>query len=328
MAAAPRLILLAHMGTVPIGPGWSVDTLGGEVRDGRLYGRGAADMKAGLAVGLNAIEAVARGPAHRVDVLPCATVDEEGPEMAGAHALVASRLLRPDDQLLGVEPTALRLRIAQMGLRWLELTAFGKMAHAGRAPLGVDANHLTARIVDHLKARVKALPYHDPLLGRPLLTCGRIEGGIATNVVLPLCTARLDLRLAPPLDPEDMVELARVVVEETIGEFAGASYELRPLWVAWPPVRAAEDAPVVARLRAAYEAVTGCALESGDAEGHEAYTDASMVAALTGSTSCTVFGPGSSNRAHVVDEYVVDEYVAVEDLEAASLVLEALVGAW
>jgi acetylornithine deacetylase/succinyl-diaminopimelate desuccinylase-like protein len=243
--------------------------------------------------------------------------------MAGAYALVASGLLRPDDQLLALEPTDLRLRIAQMGLRWLELTVFGRMAHAGRAPLGVDANHVMARIVDRLKARVEVLPYHDPLLGRPLFTCGMIEGGVATNVVPPSCRSQLDLRLVPPLKPEDMVELARAVVEDTVGEFAGASYELRALGVARPPVRAAEDAPVVARLRAAYEAVTGRALESGGADGHEAYTDASMVAALTGSTSCTVFGPGSSDQAHVVDEYV-----EVEDLEVACRVLEALVEAW
>ncbi len=320
----PRLVLLAHMDTVPVGSGWTVDPLGGESRDGRIYGRGAADMKAGLAVAIGLLDALARADAApRGDVVVAATVDEEGPEMAGAHALVGSGLFRPDDQVLALEPTGLRLRIAQVGLRWLELTVHGRMAHAGRAFLGIDANHVVARIVDRLKTQVAELRYEDELLGRPLFTCGRIEGGVATNVVPPSCTAQLDLRLVPPLTADDVVALTREVADATVAEFPGAAYELRPLGAARPPVRAAEDAHVVRSLRAAFEAVTGRALESGGADGHEAYTDASMIAALTGSASCTVFGPGSSDRAHVADEYV-----EIEDVEVASHVLERLVEQW
>jgi succinyl-diaminopimelate desuccinylase len=294
------------------------------VCDGRIYGRGAADMKAGLAVGIGLLEALVQDAASpRGDVVLVATVDEEGPEMAGAHALVRSGLLRRDDQVLALEPTGVRLRIAQVGLCWLELTVYGRMAHAGRASLGVDANHVVARIVNRLKERVAELPFEDELLGRPLFTCGRLAGGVATNVVPPSCTAQLDLRLVPPLSGDAMVALVREVVDATVAEFEGASYELRPLGVARPPVRAAEDAYVVRSLRAAYEAVTGGVLESGGADGHEAYTDASMIAALTGSPSCTVFGPGSSDLAHAADEYV-----EIEDVDVAARVLEHLVEQW
>jgi succinyl-diaminopimelate desuccinylase len=151
----------------------------------RLYGRGAADMKAGLAVALNQVAAVDRQSPPRGDLVLCATVDEEGPDMVGVHALVGSRFLRPDDQVLALEPTELRLRIAQIGLRWLKRTVVGRMAHAGRAPLGIDAVHAMARIVDCLDARIRELPHNEQLLGRPLFTCGRIGGGVATNVVPP-----------------------------------------------------------------------------------------------------------------------------------------------
>jgi succinyl-diaminopimelate desuccinylase len=80
---------------------------------------------------------------------------------------------------------------------------------------------------------------------------------------------------------------------------------------------------VVERLRAAYREVTGGPLASGGADGHEAYTDASMIAALTGSASCTVFGPGSSDVAHTADEYV-----ELEEIEIASRVLEGVVARW
>jgi succinyl-diaminopimelate desuccinylase len=319
----PRLVLLAHMDTVPVGDGWTTEPLGGEIRDGRIWGRGAADMKSGLAVALNLLESLHRSTRPRGDVVFCATVDEEGPEMAGAHALVGSGVVGAEDQMLALEPTGLRLRIAQVGLRWLELRVHGRMAHAGRAQLGVDANHVAARIVDRLKERVARLPYQDELLGRPLFTCGRIEGGVATNVVPPNCTMQLDLRLVPPMTVEDPLVLVQSVVDETLAEFPGASSELRPLGVARPPVRAAEDAHVVSRLRDAYQAVTGRALETGGADGHEAYTDASMIATLTGSATCTVFGPGSSDQAHTADEYV-----DVEDIEVVTRVLEELVDRW
>src|SRR5207244_10935525 len=141
------------------------------------------------------------------EVVPCATGDEEGPAMAGAHALVAGGLVTAEDQVLALEPTGLRLRIAQMGLRWMELTVHGKMAHAGRAHLGIDANHVMARIVDRLKARVDALPYEDSLLGWPRFTCGTLTGGVAPNVVPPWSHAQLDLRLVPPMTIDDTVEL-------------------------------------------------------------------------------------------------------------------------
>ncbi len=319
----PRLVLLAHLDTVPIGEGWTVPPLEGLVRDGRIYGRGAADMKAGLAVAIGLLEDLAAGEPPRGDVVLCATVDEEGPDMAGAHALVADGVVGPGDQVLALEPTGLRLRIAQVGLRWLELTVHGRMAHAGRAHLGIDANHVVARVVDRLKDRVASLPYRDDLLGCPLFTCGVLAGGVATNVVPPSSRAQLDIRLVPPMTTDDALDIARAVVDDVLVDFPGATYELHGLGVARPPVRAADDAHVVARLRDAYAEVAGRALASGGADGHEAYTDASMVAALTGSASCTVFGPGSSDQAHTADEFV-----SVSDIETASRVLRAMVARW
>ncbi len=320
---SPRLVLLAHMDTVPVGSGWTVGPLDGEIRDGRVYGRGAADMKAGLAVAVHLLRALAEGDAPAGDVVLCATVDEEGPGMLGAHALVRDGLVRDDDQVLALEPTGLRLRIAQVGLRWLRLRVTGRMAHAGRAPLGVDANHVAARIVDRLKERVEALDVVHPLLGRPLFTCGRIEGGVATNVVPPTCTAELDLRVVPPLGPADIEAMVRRVVSDVVAEFPGASFTLEPLGVARPPVVADEGSPVVRVLREAFAGVTGAPLASGGADGHEAYTDASMIAALTGSRSCTVWGPGSTDRAHVADEWV-----AIDDLALACRVLEEVGRRW
>ncbi len=301
----PRLVLLAHMDTVPIGEGWTTGPLDARISDGKIFGRGACDMKAGLAVAINTLDWMCHGGATPSgDVVLVATVDEEAPGMMGAHTLVRSGLLRVDDQVLALEPTGMRLRIAQMGLRWLNLRVNGRMAHAGRAHLGIDANHVVARIIDRLKTRVAELPHEDQILGRPRLTCGVLTGGVAPNVVPPSANAQLDMRYVPPMRPDDVIELVESVTASVISEFPGASFSLDRLGADRPPVRAADDSKIVRGLRHAYRSVAGGEIAVGGSDGHEAYTDASMVAALTGSASCTVLGPGATDQAHTADEYV------------------------
>lgn len=318
---APRLVLLGHLDTVPIGEGWTFPPLGGEINNGRIYGRGACDMKGGFAVALGLIEALGRhAVTPRGDVVFVATIDEEAPDMAGAHHLVASGILRPDDQVLALEPTGTRLRIAQMGLRWLQINVTGRMAHAGRAHLGIDSAHVMARIVDRLKAEIAALTHEDPILGRPRFTCGTFHAGVATNVVPPSAEATFDIRIVPPMSIDDVVPMVAGVADAVMAEFPGASYQITPHGAPRPPVRADENSPIVKGIRDAYLAETGHEVAMGGADGHEAYTDASMVAALTGSTSCTVFGPGSTDQAHTADEFV-----SIDDLDLVARVLWRMV---
>ncbi len=322
--SSPRLVLLSHMDTVPIGGGWTLPPLEGIIKDERIYGRGSCDMKGGMAVALGLLESlVTTGTEVSGDVVFVATVDEEAPDMAGAQHLVASGLLRPDDQVLALEPTGMRLRVAQMGLRWIEITVTGRMAHAGRAHLGIDSAHVMARIVDRLKQHVQSLPYEDEILGRPRFTCGIINGGVATNVVPPSTTASFDIRIVPPMTIDDVISMVETIATEVMHDFPGATFAITPLGAPRPPVRAEESSKIVSGLRSAYGAETGHQLAHGGDDGHEAYTDASMVAALTGSTSCTVMGPGSTDQAHTADEFV-----PIADLDLAGRVLWRLARDW
>lgn len=322
--SAPRLVIVAHMDTVPIGEGWTRPPLGGVVEDGKLYGRGACDMKAGLAVGIGLLEALlTTGTTPRGDVVLYLTVDEEAPGMLGAHQLVADGLIRPTDQVIAPEPTGMRLRIAQMGLRWLTLRIRGRMAHAGRAHLGINANHVIAQVIDRLATAVDALPFEDEILGRPRFTCGTIAGGVAPNVVSPSAEAELDLRIVPPLLPEHAVRIVENVASEVVGGYEGADFEIELLGAARPPVRASEESKIVCDLRAAYQVVTGAEPAIGGADGHEAYTDSAMIAALTGLASSTVLGPGATDQAHTADEFV-----ALSDIETAAAVFWELVMRW
>ena len=320
----PRLVLLAHIDTVPIGGGWTVDPLGGEIINDRIYGRGACDMKGGVAVSLGLVEALTKQKrGMRGDLVFVATVDEEAPDMAGAQALVKNGFFRAGDQVLALEPSGTRLRIAQMGLRWLRVNVTGRMAHAGRAHLGIDSAHVMSRIVDRLKSHVSSLPHEDEILGKARFTCGTFNSGVATNVVPPSATASFDVRIVPPMKIEDVIPMVSGIAQEVIGDFPGAEFSVNPLGAPRPPVRADDASPIVSGLRAAYLKEVGSALPQGGADGHEAYTDSSMVAALTGSKSCTVFGPGSTDVAHTADEFV-----PIADLDLVSRVMWRLSQDW
>lgn len=321
---APRLVLLAHLDTVPIGSGWSVDPFGAEIIDGKIFGRGSCDMKAGVAVSLGLLETLVQQKRGLTgDLVFVATVDEEAPDMLGAQRLVESGFLRSDDQVLAMEPTGTKLRIAQMGLRWLKVSVTGRMAHAGRAHLGIDSAHVMARIVDQLKQHVAKLPHEDEILGKARFTCGEFHSGVATNVVPPNAVASFDVRIVPPMKIEEVIPMVSTIAETVVRDFPGATFSIEPLGAPRPPVRAAEESPIVRGLRAAFEAESGGELQQGGDDGHEAYTDSSMVAALTGSTSCTVFGPGSTDRAHTADEFV-----PIADLDISSRVLWRMAENW
>jgi len=323
-SSVPRLVLLAHLDTVPIGGGWTEDPLGGEIKGGLIFGRGACDMKGGVAISLGLMEALqTRKAGIAGGVVFVGTVDEEAPDMLGAQKLVAEGLIRPDDQVLAMEPTGTKLRIAQMGLRWLRVNVTGRMAHAGRAHLGIDSAHVMARIVDRLKTEVAQLEHEDEILGRPRFTCGTFHSGVATNVVPPSAEAYFDMRIVPPMHIEDVIPMVSSVADSVISEFPGAKFEVNPLGAPRPPVRASDESKIVTALRASYESQTGKQMPFGGDDGHEAYTDSSMVAALTGSKSCTVFGPGSTDRAHTADEFV-----PIADLELVSKVIWQMADNW
>ena len=320
----PRLVLLAHLDTVPIGGGWTEDPLGGEIKDGLIFGRGSCDMKGGVAISLGLMEALqTRKAGIAGDVVFVGTVDEEAPDMLGAQKLVAEAFIRPDDQVLALEPTGTKLRIAQMGLRWLRVNVTGRMAHAGRAHLGIDSAHVMSRIVDRLKNEVAQLDHEDEILGRPRFTCGTFHAGVATNVVPPSAEAYFDMRIVPPMKIDDVIPMVSGVAEGIVSEFPGATFEVSPLGAPRPPVRASDESKIVSGLRASYENQTGKQMPFGGDDGHEAYTDSSMVAALTGSKSCTVFGPGSTDRAHTADEFV-----PIADLELVSKVIWHMADNW
>ncbi len=168
------LMLNAHVDTVDAAG--MEDPFSGAIRDGRLYGRGAFDMKGGLAASMAAVKALAdAGCPHNGEVLVAAVADEEYASL-GTEDLVTR--YHPDAAIV-TEPTALDICLAHKGFAWFEVTTSGRAAHGSRFDLGIDANMRMGRVLaglDALEQDLRARPPH-PLVGPPSLHAATLAGG-------------------------------------------------------------------------------------------------------------------------------------------------------
>ncbi len=224
-----RVVLSGHLDTYPQGDpaGWSVDPFAGEVRDGRLYGRGAADMKGGIAASIGALAALAaQADTWRGEVVLALAGDEESMGVLGTHWLLENvPAVRGDAVIIGDAGSPLVVRFGEKGFLWVRVTARGKPAHGAHVHLGVNAlDRLCAALADVAGLRAlcpappvgvaeaiaTAKPLSEPLggageaavLGTVTVNLGRIEGGSSPNLVPAVAEAALDIRLPAGVSAE------------------------------------------------------------------------------------------------------------------------------
>jgi acetylornithine deacetylase len=228
------LMLNAHMDTV--GAGGMVDAFSPVVRDGRVYGRGAYDMKASLAAIMLAGRSLASS-GLRGDVIVCAVADEE---VASTGTSAVLEQFHADFGICN-EPTELALCLAHKGFVWLEVEKIGVAAHGSRADLGVDAIALMAPVLVRVKDLENTLrigPRH-PLLGTGSIHASLIEGGQEMSTYPSRCVLKIERRTIPGESGKDEIEGARVLLERPPSEVAPD----HPLAVAVE--RAADHPPVI-----------------------------------------------------------------------------------
>jgi acetylornithine deacetylase/succinyl-diaminopimelate desuccinylase family protein len=293
------LLLNAHTDTV--GVAGMEAPFSPRVEDGRLFGRGAYDMKAGLAAALLAARD-ARARKLRGDVIVAAVVDEEVGSI-GTEALV--RTQRADAAIV-TEPTGLRIGIAHKGFIAFELTTEGHAAHGSRPDLGVDAIAKMGRVLVGLEALDRALranPTH-PLLGSGSLHAGVISGGQEYSSYPASCTVHAERRTVPG----ETVELVDGELATLLDRLAEEDADLRASWrrvFAREPFEIDPDDPFVELVRRAAGA---------DLVGEWFWTDAALLAAAGIPT--VLYGPGGEG-AHAEVEWV--------DLASAERCREVLV---
>ncbi|MED1599853.1 M20 family metallopeptidase [Alkalihalophilus marmarensis] len=317
MKTSRPLVFIGHMDTVPVEGDWTYHPFGGQIVDGKLYGRGACDMKSGLACALIALKNLAEAKVElERDVVVIASIDEEGPYMKGAVALEKEHLIPEDALLVAMEPTSLTMSTSHKGTIWYELNVEGKSSHGGNAHLGADAVHAASEVISRLKQQVAALPYDHPIFGKPAISVGSIRGGHKTNMVAGSCRVELDFRLVPPMTKEEANAIMKACVREGCESVPGTKALIKHYGWQRPPIETDADSPLVKMLAQSYEKVKDERIKE---TGFPAYTDVSMISLRNGNKDIIVFGPGDLDQAHAVDEYV-----EIDQLEVCTEVLMEL----
>lgn len=312
----PHLMLCGHTDTVPLNAGDPGVGFRGEVEDGKLVGRGAADMKGALAAMAGALAALrASGALRRGAVTLAAVVDEEM-ESLGAEHLVRSGE-RADAAVVG-EPTGNQIAIGHRGLEWLEIEINGRAAHGGRPEEGVSAVVGAARFVEacerELPARFARRAH--PVIGPPTFNVGAIRGGDQPSTVAARCLLQADRRTVPGESYAGIVEELRELLARVEASLPGLTSAVRrmPGGMATLEHRALvtpADHPLVRAAEAARAAECGAPSELTV---FPAWSDAALLASFAGIPGI-VLGPGDLGVAHSPRESVP----VSELLEAARL---------
>ena len=282
--------------------------------DGRLYGRGATDMKGGVAAMCCAAwRAAQAGLAGEVVV--AAVVDEEW-QSAGTKCLI-DRGVRADACIF-TEPTRLAIAPAHKGFTWTEVAFTGRAAHGSRYDVGIDAiRHagLLLAELDRLDREELVLHTH-PLLGHASLHASSISGGSGWSTYPDQCLMTVERRTVPGESPDDAVHEMRQALKRVTAATESVHGDVRHVFSQWPsdvPV----DAPVVRSLSAAMVGVG----ERVSIEGLSAWTDAALLNAAGIPAIC--YGPGDISLAHSATEWVEER-----EISRATAVLERLALDW
>lgn len=307
------LVLNGHLDIYELSEDWTRDPFAAALEDGKVYGAGIADMKAGTAAAAAALCRIANGERPRGDVVfQGVSCHFEGG--VGTRSLCAAGFT--GDAAIDCEPSSNTIGIAHRGAVYLKITTRGRQAHTTYKHLGVNAIETMEPILAGLRELESALPYdpHPLLPGGPILNIGTINGGTKHNQVPDRCTVTLDIRLLPSQDAhevkrqvEDMIEGLRTTVDSRID----AIVEFSEHWLSGPrlPYQIDAGAPVVRALDSAVRAVTAAAPVY---QGVPFWCD--LVALQEFGVPGVNFGPGDPPY-NFPDEYVLErQYLEAVDV--------------
>ena len=281
----PRLVFAPHLDTVSV-EGMTIDPFGGELREGKIYGRGASDTKGPMAAMLWALrESRELIPSLPFEIWFAGLMGEEAGQ-TGAKAFVAEH--RVDFAVIG-EPTDLQIVHTTKGSTWLTLTTRGKAVHSASPERGENAIYKMADVLrvmrDEIAADLEKLTA--PKLGSPTISAGTIRGGSKTNIVPDLCRCEVDIRTIPGQDTAPILEKLRAACPGIEIE----TWESKPMFTD-------PSHPLIAALEKSGGACVGAPW----------FCDAAIFSeAGIPAVAC---GPGSIAQAHTEDEFI-----RVDDLE-------------
>ncbi len=297
------LIVNGHLDVVPVNaPAWSGDPFSPRVLDGKLFGRGSADMKGGIAAAITALDTLERsGGVPGANIVFHLVADEERGGALGTKVLLDMGLIAGDACLIP-EPTDLAVCVAERGLLQGRVVVAGKPAHGSRPREGVSAIEHAARVVLALHGADFGGPEH-PLLGAPSANVGIINGGSAFNTVAESCVVGVDRRLLPGATVSSATEEIIARIDGAAADGLSYTFEVDTFGEA---SEMPSNDPFASMVRSCVASVTG---SDPDVIGMTFTTDARFVRNQA-KMPAVVCGPGAIDQAHGDDEYVTVERLA------------------
>lgn len=306
------LCLSGHVDTVPLGAqSWQHDPFAGDINGDRLHGRGASDMKAGVAAIVRAaVGAAGGGRPRRAGLRLVLTAAEETGALGARHLRTALHRCR-SGPLLIAEPTANTIVHGHKGALWLEARASGVTAHGSTPHLGDNALYKLARAVTRLESLTFPVAPH-PVMGAPTLNTATFQAGLNPNSVPDQARATVDVRTVAGQ------EHAEVIAELTRRTGPDISYTTL---LDLPPVWTEPDDEWVRGVSGVVSDVTGSRTHRPQAATF--FTDAAVLTPLLGSVPTLICGPGQPELAHATDEWC-----SVTKIQESVTIYERIIRAW
>ena len=309
--AKPPLCLTGHLDVVPLGTRkWSKDPFDGETDGDRLYGRGASDMKAGIAAMLIAARAFGRKLDGTPGIVLVLTAAEEGGCIGSQHLAKLPQLMGRAGAIVVGEPTSNYPLVGHKGSIKFHAAFRGVSAHGSMPQLGVNAIYKAARAIAKLEAFDFGVPPH-PVMGAPTLNVGTAEGGSGVNLVPDAARIGIDIRTVPGMDHAGL--LARL--QSLMGE--DAEFDV---FSNLPAVWTAPEAEWVRRVFDICRPLLG---ESPQPRTAPYMTDAANLLKIYAGAPTVVLGPGEAAMAHQTDEYC-----SLERIRQSVAIYEAIIRDW
>ncbi|MFD4819321.1 M20 family metallopeptidase [Peribacillus butanolivorans] len=298
------LVYSGHFDTVPTGKvEWEHDPFSGKLIDNKVFGRGATDMKSGVAAMVLALECIERAGVQLNGKLQFVGTAGEEVDGYGAKKVVEKGQIDKATALVVSEPSENELYTSHKGCLWLEIITYGKTAHGSMPDQGINAITAMNELMDRLHTYEFEYSPH-PLLGYPTINIGTIEGGVKTNVVPDQCNLTLDIRTVPGQDNDSILHDIENMIKE-ISEKSQSTYQIK----------------VINRMDSVstneFDDFVKLAVQTGKnhvnldlrPSGVNYYTDASVYWPHL-RIPTIIIGPGNPRLAHQPDEYVeIDKFL-------------------
>ena len=309
-----ELMLNGHIDTIP-GFNMDYEPFKPFIKDGKIFGRGSADMKSGIAAFLSAMIALKRSGKQLKNTLMFAGVIGEEERSKGTERLVKNKIFAKN--VVIAEPTDLKVSVTHKGMEWIEIEFLGKSTHGSRPHEGINSIYMASEfcslIINELQPKIESNSFD--MLGNGTINVGVIKGGNDPNIVPDSCTIQIDRRWLPNEKLSESYEELELIADKVINKFGG-TYKIRGMRELTASMTNAPHSidvndPLVKEALKSTEKFT---LEKQLPRDFPAWSDAGILSNHTDAKSI-ILGPGHINQAHANDEFCdISQIIAASNI--------------